>query len=145
MQRDWWSPAVKALFDKKAQCLIDQYSAYEALPGLRVNGKLTITENIADQGGLKLAYAAFKLAAAGKPPETPISGLSGDQQFYVAMAQMWCEKQTDESLRKQVVGDPHAPAKFRVVGTVVNSPDFSSAFGCESGAPMAPKDRCTIW
>jgi putative endopeptidase len=144
-QKDWWSPEVKKLFDEKAECLIHQYDTYEALPDLHVNGKLTITENIADQGGLKLAYAAFKLAREGQPALAPIAGLNEDQQFFVAMGQSWCEKQTDASLRRQVSGDPHSPPKFRVMGTMVNSPDFSRAFGCSLGEPMAPKNRCSIW
>ncbi|MGZ3706988.1 MAG: M13-type metalloendopeptidase, partial [Bdellovibrionota bacterium] len=144
-EKDWWSAGVKATFQSKAQCLIDQYSGYEALPGLKVNGALTITENIADQGGLKLGFAAYKLAMAGKPVEAPIGGLNPEQQYFVAMGQNWCDKQTDESLRQQVTGDPHSPAKFRVIGTMVNNPDFARAFSCNAGTPMAPVNRCSIW
>jgi putative endopeptidase len=143
-QLDWWTPEVKSLFDSKAQCLMDQYSSYSPLPTVKVNGKLTVTENIADQGGLKLAFSAFSLASQGKPPGPAIGGLNDTQQFFVSMAQMWCEKQSDESLKRQVTSNPHSPAKFRVIGTVVNSPDFAKAFSCSQGQPMAPANRCSI-
>ena len=145
VQKDWWSPGVKTLFEKQAQCLENQYSQYSPLPGVNVNGKLTITENIADQGGLKLAFNAFKLASANKPAEPIVAGLDQYQQFFVSMAQLWCENQTEESARKQVSGDPHSPARFRVIGTVTNNPDFAEAFKCAAGTPMAPQNRCSIW
>jgi putative endopeptidase len=145
VQNDWWSPAVKTLFQGKAQCLENQYSQYQALPDLKVNGKLTITENIADQGGLKLAFAAYKLASLGKPAEPAVAGLNSDQQFFVSMGQIWCEKQTDAALRRQVTGNPHSPAKFRVIGTMVNSADFAATFNCPVGTPMNPANRCEIW
>lgn len=144
-EKDWWTAAVKTVFEQKAQCLENQYSQYVALPGLNVNGTLTITENIADQGGLKLSYAAFQLAQTQGQAIPSIAGLNGNQQFFVSMAQMWCEKQTDEALKEQVSGDPHSPAKFRVIGTMVNNPGFAAAFNCPAGTPMNPANRCSIW
>ena len=145
VMNDWWSQQVKTSFEKKASCMIDQYSTFDALPGLKVNGKLTITENIADNGGLKLAYIAFKLANQGKPPIPEVAGLNADQQFFVSNAQSWCTKASDAAIRAQVSGNPHSPSKSRIIGPMMNNRDFAKAFKCESGKPMAPKNGCYIW
>ena len=142
---DWWTPKVKETFRSKAQCLEKQYGRFEALPGVFVNGRLTVTENIADQGGLHLAYKAYRISRAGKDEEAPIAGPTANQQYFVAMAQGWCSKSTDAALRKQTLGDPHSPARFRVLGAMQNNLDFAAAFNCPVGSPMAPAERCEIW
>ena len=145
MMSDWWTAKVKAQFAEKASCMKKEYSSFEALPGLHVNGDLTITENIADNGGLKISYAAYKLSTQGKPA-TPNQGkFNADQQFFMSMAQSWCAKSSDEHLRKQVSSDPHSPAMFRINGSFMNSPDFATAFSCAAKKPMAPENRCFIW
>jgi putative endopeptidase len=145
VMNNWWSNAVKTNFDQKAACLIDQYSGFEVLPGLKVNGKLTITENIADNAGLKVAYLAFQLSKKGRKEAPEVAGLTEDQQFFVSHAQAWCTKMSDAFLRKQVSGNPHSPSIARVNGPVMNNEFFASAFKCEAGKPMAPKNRCLIW
>jgi predicted metalloendopeptidase len=145
VMNNWWSNVVKTNFDQKAACLIDQYSGFEVLPGLKVNGKLTITENIADNAGLKVAYLAFQLSKKGRKATSAVAGLTEEQQFFVSHAQAWCTKTSDAYLRKQVSGDPHSPSVARVNGPVMNNEFFSEAFKCESGKPMAPKNRCLVW
>jgi endothelin-converting enzyme/putative endopeptidase len=144
---DWWSPEVGEEFDRRAQCLVAQYGEYEALPGVKLNGKLTLGENIADLGGLKLAHAAMRAARHGTPGGDPtILGFSPDQQFFVGMAQSWCAKYRDEEARQRAVTDPHSPPRWRVNGTVANLPEFAEAFSCRPGSPMArAADRCEVW
>ena len=143
--KDWWSPSVSDLFTKKASCLVDQYSSFSVAEGSHVNGKLTLGENIADLGGLKIAYQAYHLARAGQPPAPLVAGLSENQQIFVSFAQVWCTKSTPEYDLKQIATDPHSPARFRVNGVVANLPEFAQAFGCSAGTPMAPVNRCSIW
>ncbi len=143
---DWWTAAAVAGFEERAACVEKQYSAYEVEPGVAVNGKLTLGENIADIGGLKQAYQAFKAIerASGKPGET-VASLSADQLFFVAAAQVWCTEASPEFERLLVQTDEHSPGQFRVNGSVVNHPAFAGAFSCPAGAPMNPKEKCEVW
>jgi putative endopeptidase len=143
--RDWWSAEVKARFEERASCMIEQYNGFEVLPGLFVNGELTITENIADQGGIALAYEAYRLTRAGRDPEPTLDGITPEQQLFVSLGQIWCEKATDAARRQLVSSDPHSPARFRVNGSLMNLPGFAQAFGCAEGTPMAPARRCQVW
>jgi predicted metalloendopeptidase len=125
--------------------LITQANAYEILPGLFVNGERTITENVADQGGIKMAYNMY-LQRKRQRGETPNFGqLNGDQQFFVSFAQSWCVKQTEEYLRTLLSSDVHGPAEFRVNISVMNRPEFAQVFACRTGDPMVPANRCDIW
>jgi putative endopeptidase len=138
---DWWTADAAGEFQTRVQCLVDQYSGYEALPGLNVDGKSTVNENIADLGGLKLAYAAFEATAPGKA-----SGkFSAEQQFFLSYAQLWCSSVSDQAAAERLAIDPHSPPKFRVNGVVRNLPEFAQAFSCPAGAPLAPADRCNVW
>ncbi len=143
---DWWTPASVAGFEQRAACVEKQYSAYEIEPGIRVNGALTLGENIGDIGGLKQAWDAFKAVEkqSGKPAAS-LAGLSADQLFFVAAAQVWCTESSPEFERLLVQTDEHAPSQFRVKGTVVNHPAFAGAFSCPAGAPMNPKEKCEVW
>ncbi len=145
--RDWWTPAVATEFDRRARCLVDQYAAYEPVPGVHVNGELTLGENIADLGGLRLAFAAHREAAQGRPPEPAVAGFTPDQQIFVAMAQSWCTKMREPFARMLAQTDPHAPDRFRVNGPVSNLPEFAAAFQCPAGSRMTrpPDRRCQIW
>jgi putative endopeptidase len=144
--RDWWSPEVGRAFDRKAQCLVDQYAAYEPLPGLKLDGKLTLGENIADLGGLELAFAAMESARAALPdPDRKLAGFTPAQQFFIGYAQSWCEKRRDEDERLRAATDPHAPARFRVNGPLSNLPGFAAAFSCEEGSAMVRSTRCEVW
>ena len=144
--REWWEPAVAERFEEQAQCVRDQYSRYEVEPGVAVQGDLTAGENIADIGGLKQSYAAYQswVSRHGEP-DPPVPGLTDDQLFFVAYAQVWCSVNSKEYERMQVTTDSHSPARFRVLGAVTNNPSFAHAFACEPGEPMAPKERCTVW
>ncbi|MCC6215082.1 MAG: M13 family metallopeptidase [Polyangiaceae bacterium] len=143
--RDWWPAAVRSRFEEETQCMQRQYSAYEALPGVHLDGRLTLGENIADNGGVKLAYSAYRAMRADAPEELSAEGLSEDQQFFVATGQIWCAKARDEYARMAAQVDPHSAPRFRVNGALANSPDFAHAFSCPAGAPMRPAQRCAVW
>ena len=144
--KDWWAPAIRKKFEQHSQCLIDQANQYQVLPGLSVNGTRTLTENIADQGGTKIAYLAFKKMSAGRPPAPAVGGFNEEQQFFLSYAQSWCAKRTDEGLRYMVTSDVHPPEEFRVNGVLFNLPEFSRAFSCVDGKDtMAPPQRCSVW
>jgi endothelin-converting enzyme/putative endopeptidase len=142
---DWWSPAVGQDFEKRAACVDQQYAGYVAVGDVRVDGKLTLGENIADLGGLKLALAAYRASRKGKPPEAVVAGLSPDQQFFVAAAQVWCGHIRPEQARLLAQVDPHSPARWRVDGPLSNLPEFAAAFGCKAGDPMVRAERCEVW
>jgi putative endopeptidase len=142
----WWSDADTKAFEERAAKLGAQYSSYEPLPGAKVNGQLTMGENIADLGGLLLGLDAYHLSLNGKPAPV-IDGLTGDQRVFLGWAQVWREKRRDDSLRQQVVVDPHSPAEFRVNGVVRNIDGWYDAFGVKPGDKLylAPEQRVRIW
>jgi endothelin-converting enzyme/putative endopeptidase len=144
---DWWTPAVAAEFDRRASCVARQYAAYESVPGVKLNGELTLGENIADLGGLKLSFAAMQAARQGREGEREVSGFTPAQQFFVGFAQSWCAKYREEELRLRAVTDRHSPARFRVNGPLANLPEFAEAFRCAEGTPMvrAAASRCEVW
>jgi len=143
--RNWWTPADFKAFQAQAQLLEKQFDAYEALPGLHVNGKLTINENIADVAGLGAAYDAYKASLGGKPAPT-IDGLTGDQRFFLAFAQSWAVKSRPETLRQIVLTNGHAPEQFRAQ-TVRNIDAWYPAFHVQPGQKLyLPADkRVKIW
>jgi endothelin-converting enzyme/putative endopeptidase len=144
--RDWWTPADATAFGDRAACLVKQYGDYTAVGDLKVNGRLTLGENIADNGGVHLSYAALAKALNGAAPP-PIDGLSAPQRFFIAYAQTWCGSATDQDARRRALTDPHSPGEFRVNGVVVNQPAFGRAFSCPAGSPMAPPPEkiCRVW
>src|SRR3989440_598031 len=144
--RDWWTPKSAEEFEKRSAAIVQQYNEYEPLPGLHVNGELTQGENIADIGGVKLAYAALQKALAGKPQEK-IDGFTSDQRFFLGFAQIWRSVQRDEDLKLRLNTDPHSPARYRVNGPLQDSVDFQKAFNIPDGSPMVrPADkRVNIW
>jgi predicted metalloendopeptidase len=143
---DWWSPESAAKFKERSQAIVKQYSEYQPLPGLHVNGELTQGENIADLGGLKIAYAALQKALAGKPRDK-IDGFTPEQRFFLAFAQMWRSKQRDETLKLRLNTDPHSPERYRVDGPLSNLPEFQKAFDIPDNSPMVrpPDKRVNIW
>ena len=143
--KDWWQEQDAATFQHKGECLAAQYSTFEVLPGLRVNGELTLGENIADLGGVKLAYRAFRSLRAGAGQVYVADGLSEDQQFFVGMGQVWCTKAREAEIQRRIVVDSHAPPEFRVTGALRNLPEFAAAFQCVEGTPMHPVDTCEVW
>jgi len=144
---DWWTADTKKKFAAATKCIQDQYSKYEAVPQVHLDGKLTSGENIADNGGVKLAYEAYKAwrSAQKTPVQKDVEGISDDQLFYLGYGQSWCMKVTPESLITSVHSDPHSPAQWRVNGVIVNQPGFAAAFSCKAGAAMAPAKNCSVW
>jgi putative endopeptidase len=141
---DWWTPADEAEFKRRTACIADEYSTFPAAGGLAVNGRLTLGENTADNGGLRIAYLAYEASRTGKTGRT-LDGLTPEQRFFVGFAQVWCSNTTPEAERQHVLTNPHSPGRYRVDGTVVNSPEFQQAFQCKTGSPMAPEKRCRVW
>ena len=144
--QDWWQPADVSAFKVLTGRLADQYNAFEPLPGLKVNGRLTLGENIGDNGGLSVALSAYKLSLQGKPAPT-LGGLNGEQRFFLSWAQVWRTQLRDERLRNQVLTDSHSPPEFRVNGTVRNMPQWYEAFQVQPGDKLylAPDQRVMIW
>ncbi|SHL71156.1 M13 family metallopeptidase [Rhodanobacter sp. OK091] len=142
---NWWTPEDQAHFKATGQKLVEQYNAYEPLPGLHVNGQQTLGENIADVSGLTIAWIAYHKSLGGKPAPV-INGLSGDQRFFLAFAQSWRTKTRPAALRAQVIGDGHAPGNFRAQ-TVRNLDAWYDAFSPKPGEKLylAPRDRVKIW
>lgn len=143
---DWWTPSTSTAFQKRVDCIIQQYSKFSPLPGYFVNGKLTQGENIADAGGLKTAHSAYLNNYPNdfnQPSIVP--GLSNEQLFFVGFAQSWCSKLTPNAIKQRILTDPHSPPRFRVNGAAMNLPAFAQAFNCPANTAMNPSDRCQIW
>jgi len=139
--REWWAPPVAKRFEEKAACVERLYSGFEIEPGVKVNGKLTLGENLADNGGLRVSWDALRPALDGPL----IEGFTPAQRFFLAWGQIRCENATPRAARAQVQGDGHSPGRFRVNGVVRNMPELAEAFACPAGAPMAPETRCRLW
>jgi endothelin-converting enzyme/putative endopeptidase len=149
---NWWTPADKAKFDARTACVANEYDQFEAVPGLKVNGKLTLGENTADNGGIRLAMMAMMARMAmdaGKVPGPEASAAQAKytplQQFFIAYAQNWCTNDRPQFDRMLVQTDPHSPNPIRVKGVLVNVPEFSRAFSCKEGQPMDPAQKCRVW
>jgi predicted metalloendopeptidase len=140
--RDWWTAESAAEYEHRASCLSDQYASYEALPGLSLDGQLTLGENIADLGGLKLAYAAYRASAIKDAAQGQFDAA---QLFFLSYAQLECANFSDSYTTELVLTDPHSPPRFRVNGVVRNMPEFQEAFHCPAGAELAPVDRCGVF
>jgi putative endopeptidase len=145
---DWWTAADAQAFEARAQKVVEQYNAYEVLPGLHVNGKLTLGENIADLGGASIAFEALERALAQDPAKRKeIGGLSPEQRFFISLAQVWRIRGREAEIRRRITVDPHSPGQFRAIGPLVNLQQFFDAFGIKPGAPLwrAPDARARIW
>jgi putative endopeptidase len=142
--RDWWTPEDGKEFEKRAACISNQYSNYTIIDDIKINGKLTLGEDVADLGGLLLAYMAWKQDTKSQKLE-PIEGLTPEQRFFVGYGQSWCGHVRDESKRMRATIDPHSPEKYRTNGVVSNMPEFQEAFHCKAGSPMVNQNRCRVW
>jgi endothelin-converting enzyme/putative endopeptidase len=142
--RDWWTPEDGKEFEKRAACISNQYSNYTIIDDIKINGKLTLGEDVADLGGLLLAYMAWKQDTKSQKLE-PLEGLSPEQRFFVGYGQSWCGHVRDESKRMRATTDPHSPEKYRTNGVVSNMPEFQEAFHCKAGSPMVNQNRCRVW
>ena len=142
--KDWWTAADKKNFQQRADLVAQQFNAFVAVDDLHVNGPLTLGEDIADLGGLKVAYLAFEKSQAGKP-RVSLGGFTPEQRFFLAFAQVWRTNTRPEAARLRVATDPHAPARFRVLGPLANLPEFAQAFPCPAGEATASAKTVNIW
>jgi endothelin-converting enzyme/putative endopeptidase len=142
--RDWWTPEDAKEFQKRADCISTQYSGYTIIDDIKINGKLTLGEDVADLGGLLLAYMAWKQDTKNGTID-PIDGLTPEQRFFVGYGQSWCGQTRDETKRLRATVDPHSPEKYRTNGVVSNMPEFQEAFHCKAGSPMVNQNRCRVW
>ena len=142
--RDWWTASDKKQFEERTACIRDQYGSFVAVDDLKLNGKLTLGENTADNGGMRIAYMAMLNTFAGKEP-APIDGLTAEQRFFLGWANVWCQNRTDAFSRMLVTVDPHSPTRYRVNGTVSNMPEFREAYHCSATAPMVNQKACRVW
>jgi putative endopeptidase len=134
---DWWTASDLKSFSQRAQGMIAQYSAYEPLPGVHINGALTTGENIADIGGLKIAYLALEKSLKGKP-RPKIDGFTPEQRFFLSFAQVWHDKRQSAYAKVALATDPHSPDKYRVIGALADTPEFRQAFGCPPDPKASP-------
>jgi putative endopeptidase len=141
---DWWTEEDGKEFVKRASCISNQYSNYVIIDDIKINGKLTLGEDVADLGGLILAYRAWKEDTKGQKLD-PIDGLTPAQRFFVGYGQSWCGQSRDETKRLRATVDPHSPEKYRTNGVVSNMPQFQEAFHCKAGSPMVNQNRCQVW
>ncbi len=142
--RDWWTPEDGKQFEKRAECISNQYSNYTVVDDVKINGQLTLGEDVADLGGLMLAYMAWKQDTKDQKLDS-IDGLSPEQRFFVGYGQSWCGHVRDETKRLRATIDPHSPEKYRTNGVVSNMPEFQEAFHCKAGSPMVNQNRCRVW
>ncbi|MDR3749931.1 MAG: M13 family metallopeptidase [Terracidiphilus sp.] len=151
--REWQTLADRKAFTERTDCVANEYSGFEAAPAKgdaavqKLNGRLTLGENTADNGGLRIAYMALldTLAAQGKTIDDKIGGYTEAQRYFLGFAQVWCQNQTDQSARQSALVDPHSPGKWRVNGSVQNFDEFGKAFNCTKGQPMYPANSCRVW
>lgn len=145
--RDWWQPKDAEQFNQRAACIIDQYAQYPVhtqVQDVKINSKLTVGEDIADIGGVILAWMAWKDETANEKLQS-VDDLTPEQRFFVGYAQSWCGDVRPEAARMRAMTDPHSPGKWRTNGVVINMPEFQQAFSCKAGQPMAPEKRCRVW
>ncbi len=146
--RDWWTAQDGTEFDKRASCIADEYSNFVAVDDLKLNGRLTLGENTADNGGARIALMALEhMIADGQagPAAQTIDGYTPQQRFFLGFGRAWCEKRRPEYSRMLVSVDPHSPGKYRVDGVVQNMPEFQKAFNCKAGQPMVRENACRVW
>jgi putative endopeptidase len=142
--RDWWTPEDEKKFKERASCITDQYAQYTVVDDIKINSKLTLGEDVADLGGLTLAYMAWQDQEKGKQLE-PIDGFTPAQRFFIGYGQSWCGSTRDATKRMWATIDPHSPDKYRANGVVSNLAQFQEAFHCKAGAPMVRENRCRVW
>ncbi|SPE39032.1 Endothelin-converting enzyme 1 [Candidatus Sulfopaludibacter sp. SbA3] len=141
--RDWWTAQDGAEFEKRAACIANEYSSFTSVDDVKLNGKLTLGENSADNGGLRVAYMALENTLKGN--QDVVDGLTPEQRFFVGFAQVWCENMRPEEARSRAMVDPHSPGRFRVNGTVQNMPEFQKAYSCKASQPMVSPNACRVW
>lgn len=144
--RDWWTPRDNAEFNKRAACISNEYGGFSPVPGVNLNGKLTLGENGADNAGVRLSYLAMLQALKeGQVAAEKEDNFTPQQRFFLGYAQVWCSNVRPEEARQRAIVDPHSPGKFRVDGVVQNMPEFRQAFSCSEHAPMVSANACRVW
>jgi putative endopeptidase len=151
--REWQTPEDRKAFVERTDCEVNEYNGFEAapahdnVPAQHLNGKLTLGENTADNGGLRIAWMALldTLAKEGKSIDDKIDGYTEAQRYFLSFGQIWCQNQTDASARQSALTDPHSPGEWRTNGAVQNFDEFGKAFGCKKGQPMYPVNSCRVW
>ena len=142
--RDWWTDEDGKEFEKRASCIADQYSEYTVAGGVHLNGRLTLGENTADNGGVRIALMALEETIKGQ--KVPLKdGFTPEQRLFLGWGQIWCQNETEESAKLRAQVDPHSPGRYRANGVVVNMPEFQRAFSCPKGAPMVRENACRVW
>ena len=145
---DWWTAQDGKEFEQRVSCVANEYSNFVAVDDLKLNGRLTLGENTADNGGARIALMALEQMIAddknGKEAQT-IDGYTPEQRFFLGFGRVWCEKRRPEIARARVLTDPHSPGKYRVNGVVQNMPEFQKAWGCKAGQPMVAENACHVW
>ena len=142
---NWWTDGVRQAFNNRTDCIVKQYGDYEVLPGVKLDGKLTLGENIADNAGVMLAFNAYRALRKGAEEVLEAGGFTEDQQFFLSAGQIWCTKMSDEMARLRAATDTHSHPRYRVNGPLSNLPAFAEAFQCKDGSAMKRKDACTVW
>ncbi|HEY7290765.1 MAG TPA: M13 family metallopeptidase [Vicinamibacterales bacterium] len=143
--RDWWSAADASAFETRATCVADQYSGYTVADDAHVNGRLTLGENTADNGGLRLALSAYLNGPGAKSAKDKLDGFTGEQRVFLGWAQVWCENARSEAERLKAQTNPHSSNKYRVNGPLSNMPEFQKAFACKPSSPMIRQNACRVW
>ncbi len=146
--RNWWTDKDREEFEKRTGCIADEYGSFVAVDDVHLNGRLTLGENTADNGGVRIGLAALNTQRAEKPDSKEnqvVAGFTPEQRFFLGYAQIWCENQTPESARLRATVDPHSPGRYRVNGAVQNNSDFARAFKCKAGQPMVRANACRVW
>jgi putative endopeptidase len=146
---NWWTPEDRKAFDERTDCIAKEYDGFVSVKDpvngdVHLNGRLTLGENTADNGGLRVSYMALQKALAGQP-RTKIDGFTPEQRFFLGFANVWCQNVTEAAARQLAQTDPHSPGAFRVIGSVSNMPEFKEAFGCKAGQPMVRENACRAW
>ena len=141
---DWWTEEDAREFEKRASCIADEYSSFTVAGGVHLNGRLTLGENTADNGGLRVADMALQATLKERTPPLK-DGFTAEQRLFLAWGQIWCQNETDESAKLQAQTNPHAPGRYRVNGVVSNMPEFQKAFACKPGSPMVREPACRVW
>ena len=142
--KDWWTTADGKAFEDRAQCFVDEYGSFTAVDEVKLNGKLTLGENTADNGGLRISLMAYLTRTAGQAPQT-LDGFTPEQRVFLGWGQVWCENVRPERARMLAQINPHSPGHDRVNGVVSNMPEFQNTFQCKAGAPMVRKTQCRVW
>jgi putative endopeptidase len=142
---DWWTAEDDRRFQERAGCMVKQYSAFTVAGGTPLRGELGLGENVADNGGVRIAYYALMDQLSKQPAREKIDGFTPEQRFFLGWAQIWCENASEQFFQRRAQEGPHSPGRYRAIGVVQNSPEFRKAFGCRPPARMAPENMCRVW